>query len=114
MDQTRCVGRAAVAVFLLLAMAPTVGAQTIPAHFPGGMVLNLEEHAGAVPLTRITGPRPVSRALTGGAKIVIGAGAGFALLAVPAYIGTKDGKYTMAAGATGALLGAAVVWNLLR
>jgi len=115
MTHARRVGRAAAVVLLLLATASAAMGQTMPSRAPSGrMRLNLNEHARAVQLTRISRAAPVSRSLSGGAKIAIGAGVGFALFAVPTYIGTKEAEYTLAAGTVGALMGAAVVYNLLR
>jgi hypothetical protein len=78
------------------------------------MLLNLNEHARTVQLTRIRRAAPVSRSLSGGAKIAIGAGVGFALCAVPPLTGSVETEYALAAGATCALMGAAIVWNLLQ
>ena len=47
-------------------------------------------------------------------SILIGAGIGFGFAAIPADLGTRDGMMTMAAGSAGALLGAAIVYNLLK
>ena len=115
MTHARRVGRAAAVVLLLLATASAAMGQTMPSRAPSGrMRLNLNEHARAVQLTRISRAAPVSRSLSGGAKIAIGAGVGFALCAVPAYIGHVEKEYTLAAGTTCALMGAAIVWNLIR
>jgi hypothetical protein len=115
MDHTRRVGRAVAVVLLLLATASAAMGQTVPSRAPSGrMLLNLNEHASAVQLTRIRRAAPVSRSLSGGARIAIGAGVGFALCAVPTYIGHVEREYALAAGTTCALMGAAVVYNLLR
>jgi hypothetical protein len=70
---------------------------------------------------RLSAPAPrIARSLSGGQKVLVGTGIGFAVFAVPVAIMMNgdghdvDEKLVVGVGTTGALLGAAIAWNLIH
>ena len=102
----------AVGVLLVLMGASPAVADEIP----GPLMTSATASAAQM---RLAPARHVSRSLSGGQKILLGAGVGAAFMAVPITIimharGGVDGKVVGAAGLTGAMFGAAISYKLIQ